>query len=323
MNKDLLKPFIVATGVLPERIWRALYTLDVDERLKCEEIRLRQDRPVTVKVNGRYIPVSLDGNVIYASNSDISETLDKATSYSIHTYEGQINSGFITIKGGHRIGVCGEKRSDDKNGFAYPYSLNIRIAKQISGIAEKLFNDGFDNTLIVSGAGEGKTTLLRDSVRYLSYKYNVSVSDDRYEIAGSGGGKASFDVGYCDVSSGGSKEKTVYELMRSMTPDIIAFDEITEEKDANALLSAYHCGCGFITTLHGKSPEDLLKRSVYKKISEEGIFGRVVFIESENGERRYTLYKSEERDAESAGSGYGDRFMLGNRTFCKKISFKS
>ena len=322
MNKDLLKPFIVATGVLPDRIWRALYTLDADERINCEEVRLRQDRPVTVKIKGRYLPVSFDGSIVYASDRDISETLEKATSYSVHTYEEQLNNGFITIKGGHRIGVCGEKSSDRK-GFANPGSLNIRIAKQITGIAEKLFSEGFQSTLIVSGAGEGKTTLLRDSLRYLSYKYNVSVSDDRYEIAGYGGGKASFDLGYCDVASGGSKEKNLYELMRSMTPDIIAFDEITEEKDASALISAFHCGCGFIATVHGKNPEDLERRRVYKKISDEGIFGLVVFIESENGERHYTLYKSEESDVESAGSSYGDRFMLGNRSFRKTTSFKS
>jgi stage III sporulation protein AA len=323
MNSDDSKACITAAGFLPEKIWRAAYSLSPEQRETCEEIRLRTGRPAKALVCGKIIALTCGGKMYSVTPTDLEEVITSATRSSLHSYIGQLKQGYITVQGGHRIGICGERSSDGENAVRSISSLNIRIAKQASGIADKLDASDFKSTLIISETGGGKTTLLREMSKVVSYGRSVSIADERYEIAGMHAGKSCFDIGDCDVMSGSSKSELIFSLMRSMTPSVIAVDEITESDDADALCTAAHCGCGFIATAHCGNIRDLGKRALYRRIMDEGVFENVIQINNSDGKRDYICYTSEGTDDKSDRAFDDNRIVLGNRVFRKAGSFKA
>ena len=191
-----------------------------------------------------------------------------------------IKKGFITVKGGHRIGICGEAVYENNeikyiNNVSY---LNFRSAKEIIGCANDLYekiykNNIFKNTLIISEPGKGKTTLLRDIIRLLSDKgkFNISVIDERSEIAASYKGMTTNDLGIrTDVMTAFEKKDGIVMAIRAMAPDIIAVDEIGNKEDIEGLYFAKQSGVGVIATAHGSNVnekvtkyKDLFKKYIY------------------------------------------------------------
>jgi stage III sporulation protein AA len=325
MRSDFSKAFLSATAYLPDKLWRAAFSLTPDQRAECEEIRIRTDRSPKALVGGRYISLTYNGELIEVSSDDVSEIVTRATGRSVHTYSGQINSGFVTTPEGHRIGLVGEVNAsgDDVHSVRNIACVNIRIAKPYvrlaEGIIPALYKYGFESTLIISPPGAGKTTLLRDMTRLLSMRYSTSIVDERYEIAGNRAGRGCFDVGDCDVLSGAGKSASIETLLRAMSPQIIALDEITQENDVETICRCGYCGCRYLATAHASDPEELNRRPIYKRLMESEVFGVIIFIKNHEGKRQYSAYVKESAyNAEDNGNIADSGIMLGNRFFAKQ-----
>ena len=213
----------------------------------------------------------------------VEEIIQRACQHSAYAHADTIRQGYITVEGGHRIGICGLGITEAGivRGIKEPGSLNIRIAKQVLGCAEKLFSEIRDSMLIVGPPGSGKTTLLRDVVRLLSdrRKQRVGLADERGELSAAVNGRTQMNVGLrTDVLVNVPKSIAVMMLLRTMNPTWIAVDEITAAEDIAAMEQASYCGVKLLATAHGDSAEDLKNRPLYRKLMETGIFQQVVVL---------------------------------------------
>lgn len=258
------------------------------------EIRLRVGRRVIIFISNKEIVLEY-----VVSLKDLLDILIKVSSNSIYAIQNDLNQGFVTIKGGHRIGICGEvvmengKIKNVKN----VNSMNIRIAKQIIGCAEKIMphivdSKGFSNTLIISPPGCGKTTMLRDIIRQVSQGIpnlnvegvNVGVIDERGEIASVHNGVPGLDVGMrTDVLTNVPKAIGIEMLVRSMGIKIVATDEIGTNADMEAIKYAALSGVGLIFTMHGRSVDDVYKKDAVKASINEGLFDNIIILSNDNG----------------------------------------
>ena len=225
--------------------------------------------------------------------------------HSLYAYEREISQGFLTIRGGHRIGITGKAvvESGHVKTVRDISSLNIRIAHEIKGCAKSvlphlLSGEEFLDTLVISPPGAGKTTLLRDLIRELSSGgswgsgKNVSVVDERSEIAACFGGVAQCDLGpRTDVMDGCPKSEGMLMMLRSMAPQVLAVDEITAPEDLRAIQEAAGCGVTLLATAHGGSWEELRLRPLYRELLDQGIFRTFVVLSLAQGKRVYTVRK--------------------------------
>ena len=273
-----------------EEVWRIL-PRRIREKMKesdfegMQEIRLRCGQPVLLKEEKRIR--MLEGNL---SAAEIREMVSLLSGYSLYAFEEELRQGYLTLEGGHRVGFCGKAVMEDGKirTLKQINALNIRIAEEQRGWGEAflpylLEGERFYHTLIVSPPGCGKTTLLRDLIRCLSErKWTVGVVDERGEIAPLRDGVPQMDVGPCtDVLEGCPKAKGMVMLLRSMSPDIIAVDELGAQEDIASVYEVLHCGVGLMATAHGHSFSDLERR--LKPLMQERIFERYIFLSGRNG----------------------------------------
>ena len=280
--------------VLPSVIRKYMCNVNLDEAL---EIRLITGKPFCIQYpDGDYYLTSKSllsqnpGGAIIVNGAHIAEMLERITKSSVYSVKDEIRNGYITIDGGHRVGIAGtavtEKGSVD---FIRDISaMNIRIANEVIGAADsvmdKLISDtGVKNTLIISPPCAGKTTFLRDIARSLSYKgYAVSVADERCEIAAMSHGKSSFDLGRkTSVMDNCPKAEAMIMLLRSMSPDVIVTDEIGTEKDENAVMTALNSGVAVIASIHGKNISQIKKRKNMSELAE--VFDVIIVLSKRLG----------------------------------------
>ena len=257
--------------------------------IECfEEIRLKTFEDTVVISEGREISLH-DGKLVTPDLID--ETLNRLLDYSYYAYEEELSKGYITIEGGHRVGLCGTVTMKDGKVHLIKYvsSLNIRRSRQIIGVSGKIINSVCDekrriirNTLIISPPKCGKTTILRDLARNLSGRgYRVGICDERSEIAGCYNGKSSFDLGSrTDILDGCPKSEGILMLIRSMSPDVIITDEIGRKEDVGAIDSALCAGVKTITTIHGSSYEDV-ENSAVGELLKRHVFETLIFLSAE------------------------------------------
>lgn len=273
-----------------------------------EEIRLRINKPLIINGNQKdYFynekAKKLDRNMDKAyivTKEDLDQTFQIICKYSIHSFMDDIKKGFITLRGGHRVGIVGKTIVENGNveNIKHISSLNIRISKEVKNCSDKVMDHiiksstKINNTIIISPPQCGKTTLLRDIVRNLSNgteKYNfrgvnVALIDERNEIAGSYLGIPQMDVGIrTDIIETCPKDVGIMMVLRSMSPNVIVTDEIGTEKDIKALYTALNGGVGLITTVHGDSIEDIRNRKELNNLLDEELFKKVILLSAKRG----------------------------------------
>ena len=278
----------------PINISSLLYkAINQNEKIKeqIQEIRIRVGRPIILKLQ------NLDILIEYIVNqTEILQILEKICENSIYAYKNQICNGYITIKGGHRIGITGSAVVENEKiiNIKYITSLNFRIARQVLNCSNKIIGQVIDeknqdiyNTLIVSPPGRGKTTILRDLIRKLSNGIDeinfkgktCGVVDERGEIAAMYKGVPQNDIGIrTDIIENISKAKGIKILIRTMAPEIIACDEIGSKEDVEAIQEAIISGVKGIFTMHGKTLEDVKSNNQINKLIEENKIEKIIFI---------------------------------------------
>ncbi|WP_082394743.1 stage III sporulation protein AA [Caloranaerobacter sp. TR13] len=276
-------------------------------RKRVEEIRLRIGRPLAINYDRKDLFIKANGvltdkvyDAYIVTEKNIRNTFQLISNYSIYAFEEEIRNGFITISGGHRIGITGKVIYRNNNIYTIKEisSLNIRISREKKGVSDKVIKyvikkpNTIYNTLIVSPPQCGKTTLLRDLIRNLSngipkldfYGLKIGVVDERTEIAGIYKGYPQNDIGLrTDVLDSCHKFDGMMLLVRSMSPNVIATDELGEEKDIIAIHKALKAGVKIISTVHGESINDLLTRPYLKQILKENIFERIILLSNRKG----------------------------------------
>lgn len=274
-----------------------------------EEIRIRVQKPIVLKFN------KFEKIVRYFTTQDeILNILQLVCENSIYTYQNQIAEGFVTIPGGHRVGISGSCVMENGKviNINYINSLNFRIARQVVGCSEELLeyildleNNTILNTLIVSPPGCGKTTILRDltkqissGIKSLKFKgINVGIVDERAEIAALYKGVPQNEVGIkSDILDNVSKSIGMKMLIRSMAPQVIVADEIGSKEDVEIINYAICSGCKGIFTAHGSNFDDLYLNPVIKSLINGHVFEVIIFLSVKNKgkiEEVYLLDKGE------------------------------
>ncbi|TVY11491.1 stage III sporulation protein AA [Paenibacillus cremeus] len=302
-------------AILPyfsEAMQRILSSLSTRILEQLQEIRVREARPLEVIWGAGHGFVSEQGAIgpnseqaYRPSRRDCAILLEQLTQHSMYTFEEELKRGFITVAGGHRIGLSGRtvveqgkvKYVKEISGF------NIRVAKEWKQAGAAVWpyllepsREQVYRTLVISPPQLGKTTLIRDLARRFSgsdtageeagigRSFKVGIVDERSEIAACVKGVPRFDVGpRTDVLDGCPKAEGMMMMIRSMSPEVLIADEIGRAEDAEAIHEALHAGIGIIATAHGRSVADVAKRPILRELIREGVFERFVVLERKLG----------------------------------------
>lgn len=282
--------------IFPPKIKNALSNVQPEI---VNEVRLRADKPIIVNCGDLFFlgENGITDNVnkaISASVADLNDTVFKACECSIYAFNEQIKQGFVALKGGARLGVCGQLVYENGNvktikNFS---SVALRIPHQIKNCSLKILpllydEKGVKNTLIISAPSFGKTTLLRDICYQFSEKYivkNALIIDERGEIASVVNGKPLFDVGpMVDIQTNCSKNFGLQNGIRTMAPEVIFTDEIANEKDVLGVMQAIGSGVKVVATAHANNIAQLYKRTFLQPLLESKFFERIVVLSNRNG----------------------------------------
>lgn len=296
-NWDVIR-YEAAAAILPNRLRKLALALPEEQKAAAEEFRLRAGRPMTVLLPEGELPLEAE-----VDPAELETLCDLATEFSRYAAAETLREGFVPVRGGFRLGLCGTAvmKGGMNTNLKNLSSAAIRIARERKGVgtdlAPQLFRDGvFRSTLILSPPGGGKTTLLRDLVRCVSEgvggtpALRVSLVDERGEVAVMYRGQPQMDVGSrTDVLDACPKALGIPIVLRAMNPQVIAVDEITARADLRAVVMAAGCGVGLLATIHAADTAELLQRPLYRDLLAEGVFQQAVCIATSEGKRTYRM----------------------------------
>ncbi len=315
-----------ADGVC-EKIRNYLKNLPPDVKKQTQEIRLRINRPVTICCpNGIFfikrrggLNCTPDFDDLIADRDDLEESFRILCSYSIYSHENEIRNGYVTIQGGHRAGVCGTAVLQDGQigGMRDISSVNIRVAREIPGCADKILTSLKENIakglLLAGPPSSGKTTILRDMARQLSCGVRgnirkIAVVDERGEIAAAYQGVPQNDIGICcDVLDGYPKAEGILLAMRSLSPQIIICDELGTERETYAVEQSLNAGVGVIASMHAGNAAELMKRRQAVELLRTGAFPYVAVLGGSTMPGSIAgIYKAGDLLAEIGGGDHAD-----------------
>lgn len=266
-----------------------------------QEIRIRAEAPLIVIYKNQEFFVGIKNELTnnqqeayIVRKNELRETVEYICNYSVYAYEEELRQGFITIQGGHRVGLCGKTicERDNIRSLKHITFLNIRLSHQIIGCADKVLpyiriESGIAHTLIISPPRCGKTTLLRDIIRSISNGtkkhpgMTVGVADERSELGASYMGLPQNDLGIrTDVLDCCPKAQGMLMLVRSMSPQVLAVDEIGGSADIEAISYVVGCGCKLIVTAHGNDLEDIKKKPYMRDMLSQGVWERFIVLDN-------------------------------------------
>jgi stage III sporulation protein AA len=297
MKKESIKK-ILTTNL---RRWFEL--LKDNELELLQEIRMRTGKPLIIRMNNEEYFLFEDKlvknskNAYIVSDKDLRETMEFISNYSLYAFEDELRNGYITVDGGHRVGITGKVvvENNKVKTIKNISCINIRISHQVKGCSNKILpyiveDKKVLHTLIISPPRCGKTTLLRDIVRQLSNGckdfngFTIGVVDERSEIGGCYRGIPQNDLGIrTDILDGCPKTEGMLMLIRSMSPEVIAVDEIGSNGDIEAIDYVINTGCKIICTVHGASLNEVKNKPILEKLIKKNIIERFIVLESKNG----------------------------------------
>ena len=304
-NQRLIQDFneVIFKG-MDLKIKNILSRLPLTFLLGIDEIRLRVNNPLMVcKMNEDFL-INDHGEIVQSvkeayivKEKEIHNSLQLLSQYSLYSIEEELSKGFITLRGGHRVGITGKVvlEGGEVKTIKYVNGLNYRVMREVKGcsrtVAQIIQRDEKDiyHTLIAGPPKSGKTTILRDLVRAFSMGngrsgLKIGVVDERSEIAGCHRGIPQNDMGIrTDVLDCCPKGAGIINLIRSMSPQIIVTDEIGSKEDLIAIREALNAGIKMITTVHGASMEELLNRPYIAQMIQDKLFEKIIFLDNSNG----------------------------------------
>ncbi len=289
-----------ATAFLTDKIRYPIGLIPDDILCDIKEFRLKRNTPISIVTSRKKIFFKYDGTVIRsaeeagvcrAESVDIEESVRRLCNYSVHAYQNEMINGYITLAGGHRVGICATAVVGAKGNVSAirnVSSINIRIARQIEGaanqLAKEVFSDKIRSVLIVGEPISGKTTILRDTARILSGKefgyMRVCVVDERGEIAATSEGISKMNVGIgCDVLDGYPKSEGMLIALRALSPDVIICDEIGSDNDVKAIENIANAGVKLIASIHSDNMSKLIKRPQFIRLMQTSAFDVAVVLD--------------------------------------------
>ncbi|RUS48058.1 stage III sporulation protein AA [Cohnella sp. AR92] len=292
-----------------------------------EEVRVREARPLEIAYGGRFAFVTPEGAITdddkagyRPGREDCRAFLERVTDYSLYAVEEELKRGYVTVAGGHRVGLAGRTVLDGGRvrHLRDVAAFNVRIARARIGCAAPVLPALLDplarsirHTLLVSAPQQGKTTLLRDLARAISSgEWNhpsarswrgrkVGIVDERSEIAACESGVPTFDLGpRTDVLDACPKAEGMMMLVRSMSPEVVVVDEIGRPEDADALREALHAGVRVLATAHASDLADVFERPVLSSLAREGMFGAYILLSRSGNEVRHRVFGAREAEEE-------------------------
>lgn len=295
MTSDRKSEIVKTTAAyFPETIKKLICGLSEMTLCGISEIRLRAGRPLSLNLNGENVFLSEKGHICYlsqmglynVSSAEIEETFINMCDHSVYAFADQIKNGYITLKNGCRVGLAASAvyENGQITSFSSVSSINIRIAAEYIGCALRFAKYLSEGLLIAGPPSAGKTTLLRDSIRLISegcgtQRRRVAVVDTRGEIAAVYRGKPEADVGpLTDVITGCDKQNGIEIALRTLNPQVIAFDEIGNSAEAQAVLRGFYAGADALCTVHCGSIDEILKRETSKLLVTSGVIKHIVFV---------------------------------------------
>lgn len=295
--KSKTECFDTAAQMLCGELYSVLARISDVKKQAIQEIRLRSGKPVALSDGTDTLFVCKDGSIVYTpergyvcTQRHIFDTFKQLCSYSIYSRQGEIKNGYITVRGGHRVGLCGT--AEVKNGEITTVtditSLNVRISRQIFGAAADIMRHITPlsgGVLIVGEPSTGKTTLLRDIAYRLSMGYGcrimrTCVIDERGELSGGYRDEGEIDLGLCDVLRGYPKGEGIMQAIRSLSPQVIICDEVGTQEDAQAIAQGANAGAYIIATIHARDYASLMQRKQAHSLMETDAFNTLIFLES-------------------------------------------
>ena len=296
-KQENIMRYELAAAILPSRLRRIAMELPENDRARAEEFRLRAGRCISV-----LLPEGERSLEAIVTSEELETLCDIAAEFSRYASMETLKQGFLPVRGGFRVGLCGSAVMKDGTvtNLKQISSAVIRISREQRGIARniapRLFRDGrFRSTLLLSPPGGGKTTLLRDLVRQLSSgedipPQRIALMDERGEVAVMYRGQPQMDVGpRTDVLDGCPKALAIPMALRAMNPQIIAVDEITVREDLQAMAQAAGCGVALLATIHAASVAELEQKPLYRELLANRVFRQAVLIRVTPEGRTYTV----------------------------------